>query len=57
MTAMMDSAEEYCEKAERLRDEVERAALPAVRNMLRNIASQYDRLAEGSERLSGQRRA
>jgi hypothetical protein len=54
---MTDSPEEYRQKAARLREEAERATFPAIRDMLRNIASQYDQLAEASERLSGQHRA
>lgn len=54
---MTDSAEEYREKADRLREEAERATFAVIRNMLRNIASQYDQLAEASERLSEQHRA
>jgi hypothetical protein len=54
---MTDSPEEYREKADRLRDEAERAMFSVIRDMLRNIASQYDQLAEASERLSDQHRA
>lgn len=54
---MTDSPEEYREKAGRLREEAERATFAAIRDMLRKIASQYDQLAEASERFSDRRRA